>query len=602
MTPTSFLEHWGIVENPFRAEEARQDSVLARLVAAGGRRGGAGAGLAVGLEGGDGAVASVSASLASRAQHNDYEKVVGDLRRPSSAVVFGEKGSGKTTLRLQIQHAVTLHNQNEPQNKVLLIAHDELTAFLERLHARLVRQTRKGQTTPTDSFKQTRLVDHLDAVLGNVVPRLVDALLENTSGVAGAGGGVGAMSDPSVLDLGPEPRRVARGLDKQTRRDLLILQAVYDRADSAGERLHALRRGIGVRRPVTEFVEWAVARVGWVVPVFTLVWIYQSRRAATGRDYPDGTTGFLGWREWIGLGGTVESSSVAWTTVFFASLLIWLLIVVKRWWVHRLMFNRSTRKVYKQVRVTGRSERSFAASLHELPAGWRGGGALPVNDAEATRLAMVQRLRRVLRAYGYAGMLVVVDRVDEPALIAGDVERMRSVVWPLLSNGYLQQEGLATKLLLPIELRHALLRESAAFFQQARLDKQNVVEQLNWTGPMLYDLCDARLAACRAPGAEAVTLAALFDSGVGREAIVEALETMRQPRDAFKMIYQCISEHCARTVGSVSSSAVGGMAEGEGEKSADGASAFRISKAVFDEVRKAQAERLRQLAMGVRPV
>lgn len=594
MTPTSFLEHFGIVENPFRAEEARQDSVLARLVAAGGRRGGAATvGLTGGLEAGDGAVASVSASLASRAQHNDYEKVVGDLRRPSSAVVFGEKGSGKTTLRLQIQHAVTLHNQNEPQNKVLLIAHDDLTAFLERLHARLVRQTRKGQTTPTDSFKQTRLVDHLDAVLGNVVPRLVDALLENSSGVGGgAGAGAGMMNDPSVLDLGPEPRRVARGLDKQTRRDLLILQAVYDRSDSAGERLHALRRGIGVRRPVTEFVEWAVARVGWVVPVFTLVWIYQTRRAATGRDYPDGTTGFLGWREWIGLGGTVESSSVAWTTVFFASLLIWLLIVIKRWWVHRLMFNRSTRKVFKQVRVTGRSERSFAASLHELPAGWRGGGALPVNDAEATRLAMVQRLRRVLRAYGYAGMLVVVDRVDEPALIAGDVERMRSVVWPLLSNGYLQQEGLATKLLLPIELRHALLRESAAFFQQARLDKQNVVEQLNWTGPMLYDLCDARLAACRAPGAEAVTLSALFEAEVGREAIVEALETMRQPRDAFKMIYQCISEHCARTVGSVSSSP-----QGEGVDAA-----FRISKAVFDEVRKAQAERLRQLAMGVRPV
>ena len=51
------------------------------------------------------------------------------------------------------------------------------------------------------------------------------------------------------------------------------------------------------------------------------------------------------------------------------------------------------------------------------------------------------------------------------------------------------------KLLLPMELRHAVFRESSAFFQEARLDKQHFVEHLAWTGPMLFDLCNARMAA-----------------------------------------------------------------------------------------------------------
>ncbi|CAN5753596.1 hypothetical protein BH11PLA1_BH11PLA1_08110 [soil metagenome] len=606
MTPTSFFEHWGILENPFRAEEARQDAVLARLIAPQARPSAGGTfaappGLAPAAGGANAAALHpVSTSLSARAQHGDAEKVIGDLERPTSAVVFGEKGSGKTALRVQIHRAAALHNAAHPRARVLLIAHDDLTAFLERLHARNVRQTRKGQSTPGDSFKLTRMVDHADGIVAAVVPALIEQLIANAPTPNPAAG------DPAVLDLGPEPRRIAREMDRQGKRDLMVLQAIYDRGDGVGERAHLLRRAIGVRRPISEYVEWIVTRFGWLAPVIAILWVYQIRR-------PDFSTGFLGLREWATAtqrdlsAGTPDGTTISWGTFILTSFAIWALFVAKRSWTHRILFNRVTRRVFKQVRVTGRSERSFAASLHELPAGWRGGGVMPVNDAEATRLAMLQRLRAVLKPFGYQTLLVVIDRVDEPALIAGDVERMRAVIWPILSNSYLQQEGVATKLLLPIELRHALLRESAAFFQQARMDKQSLVEQLGWTGPMLYDLCDARLAACRAAAAAPVVLSELFDAQTPREALIEALEQMRQPRDALKFLYACISEHCARTVEPTPEHAAGsggqetGVAGDSTSTPRDPNAGYRVARTTFDEVRKAQVERMRQLAMGVRP-
>ena len=50
----------------------------------------------------------------------------------------------------------------------------------------------------------------------------------------------------------------------------------------------------------------------------------------------------------------------------------------------------------------------------------------------------------------------------------------------------------------PLELRYLIHKESAAFFQEARLDKQSLVDRLEWSGATLYDLCNLRLAACSA--------------------------------------------------------------------------------------------------------
>jgi hypothetical protein len=194
---------------------------------------------------------------------------------------------------------------------------------------------------------------------------------------------------------------------------------------------------------------------------------------------------------------------------------------------------------------------------------------------------MLTRLRRILAGLGHAGTVVIVDRVDEPRLVAGDAERMRLLVWPMMSNKFLQQDGLGFKLLLPIELRHALFKESSAFFQEARLDKQNLIERLSWTGATLYDLCSARLNACRAPDAPPISLSDLFAEDVARQDLMDALEQMHQPRDAFKFLYRCFSEHCA------------GVPAESGQ--------YRVPRLLMETVRRQEAERVQQLHRGIRP-
>ena len=132
-----------------------------------------------------------------------------------------------------------------------------------------------------------------------------------------------------------------------------------------------------------------------------------------------------------------------------------------------------------------------------LPAEARARTSMPLTRSDEPRYLLIEKLVRVLRAAKVHGVMVVMDRVDEPTLINGDANRMRAVIWPMLNNKFLQQGAIGFKLLLPLELRYELLRESSAFFQEARLDKQSLVERLTWTGTMLYDLCAESLNACR---------------------------------------------------------------------------------------------------------
>jgi len=193
---------------------------------------------------------------------------------------------------------------------------------------------------------------------------------------------------------------------------------------------------------------------------------------------------------------------------------------------------------------------------------------------------MLDRLRRVLRPFGYTSMVIVIDRVDEPTLISGDPERMQWVVWPLLNNKFLQQDRVGVKMLLPLELRYLLNRESSEFFRQARLDKQNLIERLTWSGPLLYDLCTARLNACRPSTAAPISLRELFDSDVTQPDLVDALDQMQQPRDAFKFIYQVIHEYCSNV--------------------AQEQAHWKIPKPLLDTIRKQQVERVTSMLRGVR--
>ncbi len=512
MNISSFLNHWSIRENPFRAEEARHDPVFQRL--------------------------GVGPST-----HPDFEKIVGDLGQPSTSIVFGEKGSGKTAIRLQLAQRVGAHNRANPDARVLLVPYDDLNPFIDQfcLHHAVDESSDDKQIMA--ALRQMRLVDHMDGVLHVAVTRVVDRLL-------------GEGEEDGLEELGDDAVRRLRRAPDSVKRDLTLLQSVYDRDVDGPERTRRLRRMIRYRGNRVGLLWKALAALGWLLPAGILaLWIFKADERAND-DL---------WLLAVGVGG-----------------LIWLILLAIAFVVEPVLVRMVAKRFVRQLQSVRRTTRSMGASLAQLPSRDRAMSALWSDDFEEQRYEMFQRLRRVLGAMGCRGMVVILDRVDEPTLVNGDPDRMRAVVWPMLNNKFLQQSGVGLKLLLPIELRYELFRESTAFFQEARLDKQNLIERLSWTGAMLYDLCTARLNACREEGAgEQITLTDLFESDVTRQDIVDALDQMHQPRDAFKLLYQAMQEHCA------------GVTEEQ--------AAWRIPRLILETVKKQQSDRVQAFYRGVRP-
>ncbi len=512
MNLSQLFGHWKIRDNPFRGEEARHDDVFVRM-------------------------GSSAGSLLT--SHTDFEKILGQLPRTSTSIVFGEKGSGKTAIRMQLANCANQHNAQHPDDRVLMVAYDDLNASLDHLHAHF------GNKNATSSLKKIRLVDHLDAILARATTQVVDLVLDQG-------------------DIAKDSERAERGaaqcrkLDREARRDLVLLQTVYDQSARSAERAGMLRRRLRLM-PASRFFAWnMLAMTGWLPLVVVLV-LYAKIAA------PD-----FGWE----IPGP-------WSIAMISALIYWALMIAKRFVWDRLMVARLTRRIARQTRFVARSERGLRWSLDRLAAGDRTADVLPMSDSDEQRYALYARLMRVLGQLGYQGVMVVMDRVDEPTLVNGDTERMRAIVWPMLNNKFLQLEGLGIKMLLPIELRHVLYKESSSFFQEARLDKQSLIDRLGWSGAMLYDLCDARLQACREEGAGPLSLLDLFEEDVSRQDLVDALDQMHQPRDAFKFLYHCLNEHCSNVTREQES--------------------WRVPRLVLDSVKKQEADRVQQLYRGIRP-
>lgn len=542
MTVTDFLQHWSLTENPFRGEEARSDAVFAKMSSSGhlsnGLNGNAAAGPA-----GTAAPSTSGASLSSTdfgTCHSDFEKIVGDLRRPGSSVVFGEKGSGKTAIRMQLARRISEFNTANPSAKVLLIAYDDLNGVLDRLHERL------NGKTPLESLQKMRLVDHMDAILHAVTPRLVDAVMDPDS--IGSGFDFGAMVKDGV--------KPSKRLDRSGKMDLLLLQTVYDRPDHAHLRTIHLRRRLRVGAPASVFWGGLFMVIGPLLLIAGLIWLNFFTPTWLNKEH----------------GAWVLIGVAALYGIYALKLGVW----------DRLSLLRLGHKIKKQVRVISRGDVSYARSLRQLTGAVLEAANLPTSDSDESRYTMLERLKRVMRAFGYTGLVVVMDRVDEPTLVSGDPDRMKAVVWPLLNNKFLQQEGLGVKMLLPMELRHAVFRESSTFFQEARLDKQSFIEHLSWTGASLYDLCESRMIACtHSSAAQAPKLIDLFAEDVTRQDIVDALDRVHQPRDAFKLLYRCLADHCAS------------VTRGQNE--------WRIPRHILTQVVKQETERVQQMFRGIRP-
>lgn len=457
-----FLEHHGIQANPFADEDAQTDLVF-------------------------------KSACIRTTYHPAWDKIYGDPAEPATAVVFGEKGSGKTALRLQMVQHLADYNANHPQSQVFVVCYDDFNPFLDRLRERFSGRRRRADRV----LGQWRLWDHMDAVLSLAVTQLVDRLLD-----------VRQARHPAARDEPLDPS----ALDAAQRRDVLLLAACYDQslADSRQQRFGQLRRRL--QFPVWK--AWWDIGLGAAVSVAVLLLV-----------------GGLGRWDWL--------------AQFWSGLLI--LLVVLGGWGPRLWrwlkWSFRSWHLARNARVLNHQASVLRRALMKFPAAQIAGQPLPDRQRTDDRYELLAKLQGVMRGLKFHGLIVLVDRVDEPYLITGSVELMRALVWPLLDNKFLKHPGLGLKLLLPAELERLLDREDRDFHQRARLDKQNLIRSLAWTGQSLYDLANARLKACALEG-NAVALDQLFDAGVGKQRLVGAFEALRVPRHLFKFMYRLLTAHC----------------------------------------------------------
>ena len=495
-----FFKNWGIDQNPFRAEEARDDELYRRI-------------------------------MGDEMTHPEFEKIMGTFERPGTAVVFGEKGSGKTAIRLLIEERIRRHNAAQPDRKAWVVAYDDLNPFLDHL-SRHPSQTRHGKAA---EFPEIRLADHQDNLLVIAVTKLVDLL----------------NGDDETNADARAARKAVRRMSRQKRVDLAELAQLYDLPTRSSQetRWFALRRLLRVGSVLNQAV---CLRMGVVSTVLAGVS--------------------------LGLHSMMGEPALLVSTVFFGLLALYSGF---RWITQAFRLRGLARKVAKELRVVPRPAAAVAKRLGEMCASDLAAQPVPVPGDQDSRYDLMTRLIRILEECGYATVYVLMDRADEPARVNGDARRMRDIVWPMLNNKFLQQERMGFKLLLPLELGYLVKKEEAAFFQQARLDKQNMVERLEWTGPTLYDICSKRLLSAAGPEAKVKKLTDLFEPDVTPGDLIDALDQMHQPRDAFKFLYQVFQEHCKNTP--------------------DDLAKFTVPKLVLEQIRKQQSQRVKELYRGLTP-
>ena len=463
MKVQQLLAHHGIRENPFGQEDAQNDQVFKRHCLAG-------------------------------TYHPAWDKIFGSPEDPATAVVFGEKGSGKTALRLQIVGQISRYNQEHPDERVLVVEYDDFNPFLDCFRDRLFGRRRRPERT----LESWRLWDHMDAILTLAVTGVVDRIVNPATPGAGESDSI----DPAQLAT----------LPRLQRRDLLLLAAFYDRSLSMPrkQRWNMLRRRL-------RFSAWR-AQWDW----------------ALGLAVTAATIAVLAWR-----GGLADfyNSWKPWA-ILLAGWLPWLWRQARLWW--------QAWRVTQQVRVVHHHPNLLRQLLARFERRELLDQPVPDKDRSDDRYELLTKLQALLRPLGYAGIVVLVDRVDEPHLVNGSVERMRDLLWPMFDNKFLKHPGIGFKLLLPIEVSFHLAREDREFFERSRLDKQNLIRSLQWTGESLYDVANDRIRACADLNNGKVAFRNLFDESVSEGELIATLERLRVPRHLFKFVYRLLVDHCNR--------------------------------------------------------
>ena len=235
-----------------------------------------------------------------------------------------------------------------------------------------------------------------------------------------------------------------------------------------------------------------------------------------------------------------NSASVAKIWYVFAGLF------VGAWAPYAYLFGKRcllARSVVKNVRVGNHETSAMRKTMMHFTSTDLEGQPIPNKERTDDRYELLMKLQGILDTLGYTGIIVLVDRLDEPHLVNGSAELMKALLWPMLDNKFLKHPGLGIKLMLPIELTRFIDREERDFFQRARLDKQNMISSFEWTGEALFDVANARLLACSQEGRQP-SLRDFFDDSITDQRLIEVLRALRVPRHLFKFLYRLVVAHC----------------------------------------------------------
>jgi hypothetical protein len=463
MFTQTWRAHWGLSGDPFACEDADKDAVLGRVDPS--------------------------------AVHSGFDRIFGDPESPAPGIVFGEKGAGKSGLRLMMRRRIQAHNEAHPESAVFVVEYVDFDGHIEALQRRLAKG--KSRADADQALAAWRLSDHLDAILSQAVTGLVDGLLERRLSLRGAG---------------------AKQLV-----DLHLLTALYYRskARTPSEALGSLARDVGA--PGRSPGAGATGRV--------LLSILGLAVAAL----PFAAPSIPALADWTFL--TENRSPFAGAGFAMAAMP----------WIQHAFAGRKCRStaadVASALRVLPSDPEALASVLSRMRPKEQGELLLPHGHEEAVRFEYLQRTLALLAATGHQGLYVLVDRVDEPTLLADGGERMREFVRSMLDIKLLQHPGLALKLFLPIEMETLWRSASAEQLKRMRLDKSNLVPELKWTGRELYEIANRRLLACSTEGAAAGALADLLGEDLLMEHVLETFGALGTPRYAFGFLSEVLLQH-----------------------------------------------------------
>lgn len=483
MERAAWLRAFGLGRDPFEAPDARRDEVLALEP--------------MGM------------------LHVRYAEVHGATDVPHSCLVEGIPGSGRTALCMQ------------------LVAEDE--------HAALQRPGLGRRVVPIDRFAEVAMeverrrgaavtaCEAIDLVLHRIVPEIVDEVL-------------------SIPNDGTRPRMpvndAAAALESagpSACRDLIVLQALYDRADGAPSRTMRLRDRFALSGGVLAEASrsWGlVLLASSVLLAIVLVTFGDRRDAALERALPSVAPEWVRALPWIGL-GLVLSASMG---------------LLGRWAVAGLYARSRVRRAMRSIVVTDRDAIDLAVCLNELrPADLR---RVPRRGAMAPRLDLLDRLERIVRLLGWRAIAIVVDGV-------GDDAASRRAIKALLDERIVQRSGTSVVLAAP-----------PGAVEGTRVPCSRVV--LDWPVPALRRLIQSRLDRCADRPVAAPTLDGLFEPAIGSAEIDGWLARWATPRAALDALHALVREQATMSPGpSVK------------EEGADGAvrpAALPISRAAIERV------------------